>query len=1841
MTTTVTLPPAMRQRIAAVARRARLLRAVRGLSLCVLVLALTGGAAALADYFLDLPAATRQIVFSSWAGLGLVTLLGAVVVPLCRRLRPAALAALIEEKYPNLGERLTSAVELADAGQVHGSPVLAALLIEDTQERTRPLDFRQAVPARRTGRMVVAASLAVAALVAPAVVWPDESRALADRFLRPWNVAASEAPYAIEATGDAFAARGRPLTLTAHLVQHNPLVPLPNTANLLVTDSSGKETRQPMEKDQDGAFKLDFKVLGDFRYRVEAGMATSDTHTVTAITPVELAADSPTLVVTPPAYARAAIDVETFHGLVDLSALQHSEVRFDLRFTRPAVKARLEWITQEIKSGPEGTKTTPKVASHELPLVKGDQAATFTLPAAQTGQYRLVLEAEHGITTERDGATITARPDLPPAVLKFSGKEDLRAVLPYDRLPFELKVSDDVGVATVNLEYKVNGGEVANQSLALDSANSREAVARMLFAVAGKAKENDEISYRFRVTDNLPKEYRGPHTIFYPADRWLRLRVAKAGSAVKDDEIVAQRDEINRRLEAIKAAVLKEQRGVYKVQQESRPQDALTPDQVEDVRGMARDNQDTQKALRELSQVAALTPALAPLADRAEEVADQEMQQARESLDKSAAPKQKSEKRDREFNHADRQLNEALSRLDEMKKANEQIAQDRLAVAKLERLGDREKSLADKTAELAAKHPERDPGVKEAQEKVRREQAEVAAELNKLMEENPLIKKALDEARGEDLRQAAQKARELARQERELADAGREAEKRRNAEHLAELAKKQQELADKATRLADESRMPTRVAMTTPIKPETPQKAAEALKEGEAETAMQHQARTAADLDRLARDLDRAAALSEDPRMAARQLARLEEGLRQRVQKEVDRKDTDTPLAERLKPLAAEQEAIERAAERLSVPPTAQAQREQKEAAEKTAQAARAMEQEPRQAPARLAEARKALDNLATDIPTLQRRQQQAQGEVARLRQRQDNLAREVEQIKKDTPDAERRLAEAARKQAAIAEEMGRVDPAGKDERHERTQAALERAVADLAQRRRDDVPASQEEARRQLARLEDSLAGKVPEDDKARELARQQRQVAADAARAAETPSAAPRQKADLQRRQAEIAEQARQLVAPEAPQRRAEAVEATRQAARPDVDPTSPEGRRQAEQAARKLEELARQMSGQESDAARAQRLAQRQAEAARQAEEQARRAPTAAPTEEARRQQQEIAQEARQVRGGEEARAEKARAAEALARAEKAGTLQDRAQAQRQAAEAMRELADRLGRRDAAAAERSPQEAARELARQQRELAQATERAQQEAARQGGEAGKQAMQRAAQELGRRQEELSRQAAQMPARGAEQPTQQTREAMRQAQQALARNDASAARQRQNEAAAALERAAERSPTTAQRPQTGEGQQSLPSRQQAEEARQLAREQRDLRAAVERAMSEQARTAETPRESPMGDLARRQQEVARAAADLDRQVARQQGENAPSRQQSREASQAAGKAAEQAQAGAMQQARQAGEKAAEQLRQLAQALGKAGDAKQGEQAGQLARQQEALNRQMGEAPRDRAAQQARQQELRRQTGELAQNLERLGQQMSKPSQAQEGAQQAAQSASQAGKAMEQAAQNQQGSPSSQQAAQARQQQQEAAQSLEQAARQAEQAANQLSGNPSQQAQGGKEPSPMPGQSQEGNQPGQGQSPGQALQQAQGQMSQVQSQLGQNQSSSAQSAMKDAAEKLGQAAKSLAQSSSSQQQPGKPGQPNPNTVGKNGTSGGGEPDLSAFGLDKTKFAGKTWGELPGELRTKLVQDMKAKYGDDYARMIKLYFEQIAAGSREGRRPQDGLQPPAR
>jgi hypothetical protein len=55
-----------------------------------------------------------------------------------------------------------------------------------------------------------------------------------------------------------------------------------------------------------------------------------------------------------------------------------------------------------------------------------------------------------------------------------------------------------------------------------------------------------------------------------------------------------------------------------------------------------------------------------------------------------------------------------------------------------------------------------------------------------------------------------------------------------------------------------------------------------------------------------------------------------------------------------------------------------------------------------------------------------------------------------------------------------------------------------------------------------------------------------------------------------------------------------------------------------------------------------------------------------------------------------------------------------------------------------------------------------------------------------------------------------------------------------------------------------------------------------------------------------------------------------------------------------------------------------------------------------------------------------------------------------------------------------------------------------------------------------------------------------------------------------------------------------------------------------------------------KLSGRRWGELPGHLRTEILQSAAKKPNGDYAGLIKAYFKEIARPQRqtrsEGRSP---------
>jgi hypothetical protein len=1807
MSTTVQLPASLQQQITGVGRRARLLRGVRGASLLVLVLAAAAGAAVLADFLLDgaLPLAARAAALAAWSVLGATWLLLGVVGPLLRRLDPADLAAAVEEKYPQLGERLTSSVELCQgAGAGNGSPALIDLLVRETEARATPLDFRPAVPERGARYLAAAAAVAALLLLAPAAAYPSQYGVFLGRFLLPWRSPHALPDFTFGVTpGDAVAARGRPLTLAADLTPRHSRIALPAAAVLVLTDALGQETRHEMGRaaGEPARYEFTLRVPADFRYRVEAGNAASAPHTVTAVTPVDLAPDSPAITVTPPEYARSAVEGETLTGLLDVTALRHSQVAFAFRFTRPAVSAVLEWTPQA------GEKAAPTT---RLPMALSPDrtAATLAVEALTSGSYRVVLEAEHGIRTVRDGAALSVKEDQPPALLRFSGKENARSARPFDRVPMEARLADDVGVAGAEVVYRVNGEKQTHaEPFVLEGGNAREATARHQFLLAGKVKEGDEIAYRIRYRDNLPAKFGGPHVLYHPADRWLKLTILKQSGSIKEQEILAQRDAIGRKLEKIKADIKQETNAAYKVRAESFDQDALSRGQTEQTQDLRRQNQASAKALHDLADEAAETPGLASLAAGARDVAHNEMRQSDAALRDTLDRKATAERREQRFRDADRELGSALRKLDALMQANKKLAQERLDQAKVESLADRQKDLADRAAELAAKHPVLDPTAKKQAEEVKREQAELEQELQQLTQNSEKLQQALEEARAEEARQAGQKARDLAQAQRDLAQASDETERKEAAGRLADLARKQKELAEKADRLAQETAPTAKANRTSPLKPEQATRAVASLEKGEADKALDQQERAARELERAASELERAAHQASDPREAARQLARMEEDLARRTRLEAADRRAARPLPERLKELRKEQEAVLAATEGLSLPPKRQdVHADRQRAQEAVAAASRALDKgHANEAQAKMEQARQALQQLANKLPSLGERRRQAAEKVRQMKRNHDEIARKLQEAERNPREAAGKRAEAARKQADNAEAMAKLDAPNEEPRRDRARGAADQALQDLLDGRKGDQKASQQAARRELDRLEQALAGQKPADEKARELAKRQQALAEKAEKLA---GASKAQQDAVRNEQRQVAAEARDLDAKEAPALKRQAARAAEQAAR--QSPASEEGRNAMREAAKKLDALARAMRGEEGDAEKAKRLAAQQGEAAA-------RPQTAWPPQE----QKDIASEAKQVRAGDRAQAEKKKAEEALARAEKAGAA-DRADAQRAAAEALKDLADKLAGPRPQAGDGPPKKLAQDLAAQQRRLAQETREAQQSAARKPGGADKKALEESMQKLAARQRALNDEASKLPTRGAEKAVQRARSAMNQAEAALGQKDPAQAGQKQQEAAAALERLARALPDRADDPPAkagtpaGGAKSALASKEQAEAARGLAKEQRALREAVRQA-NEQAQAGRRAdlaqgKENPAGKLAAEQEAIARDAARLAEAVAKEQGARSAPARQAAQSGEAARQAARGLQAGALEKAAGAGKESAGRLEQLAKDLSqtpRGGATPDGadtlQQARQLSKRQAEVNRQLaplaGSRQAERAQQQARQADLARQAGELMQGLRQLGQTPGKSSAAQNTAREAAGQATQAQNQMQQAAR--QGRQGQQSAAQ--QSREQAAGALDRAAQQARQSAEQA-----QQASG-----QTPGQ------PSQAQA-GEALGQAKGQMQQARGQMSQGKPSAAQSAMQKAAAALQKAGEQMAKAAQ-QGQPKGPGNPS-----GEGVAAGGAVDAQRFAKELGQLGGKKWGELPGQLRTKIVQEMKAKYGEDYARMIKLYFEQIADTRRK-------------
>jgi hypothetical protein len=1788
------LPQKLHSRLDELAARVRKVRVLRAVARAAFLLPVAALVCILVDAYLGLPTVLRAGLLIGWIVLALREAWN-LFHAFTAKVDLEAVASAVEMEFPRLAERLTTAVELAGkSDESNGAPALIDEVIKDADSRARKLQLANAFPTSGASGAFWTALILCVLLLIPAIFAPHGGEYLR-RFFLPGYTPAKSVPFTIDVrSGDPAVKRGDAVTLVALLVPTKPDAVMPSSATLVVS-ANGAEERLAMASDETNVWYYRRPAATeDFDYRIEAGDGVSETHHVTVVDPITLGAAH--ITIKPPAYAAAGHEHDPpIEGLGELVALEHSTIAFDLRFVPKPTSAILEFV-----SDADADSGKPAKQRHQLKIAD-DGSTKLTVPAKVSGTFALKAEGARGVRSEFPSQPLRIHKDEPPKLPRINGiGEKPRQVRPTEKIVVECAATDDVAITKAVLEWRIDDGPIQTVPFVARGLPAAQIEGKAVLSLTDKVKIGQKLSCRLAITDNrdVPEAGLKPQTAYYPTkDQWAEFAIDASAAPLAEQDIVQRKAEIESKLQAIRKELKDEHKATDLLKTTTAKRRSLDESAQKDLKTIRDSVTETGAKLDDLARDVGITPDLSRMADTMRSLADREVHDANDALGRakeetSAGP------RSEQFEKAKDKLQEAMNKIDELLKENERIAQERLDRRKLEDLAHDQQELADK-AKTA------DP--KDAAE-LARKQKELEAELAKLKEQSEAIKRATDAAKSEEAKTLAEQAKRIADEQRNLNEAIRKAEKDSAEGRLADLKKRQDELAKKAKELADKTDAASRVAQTQPLKPDDAAEAKNALDKGNLDEAMQRQEQARQELDRLARDLEQAAADSRDPREAAKQLARLQEDLRGRLAQETKDKSLDKLPADRRAALEKQQEEIEKAAARIKVPQGDSLADLARQQAVSDAASARDMLKKGagQGADEKMKEVKESLERLADRLPTKDQRLERARQDLASLKKDQDAIQKKAEAATKSAerqdPDAAttqrdlaNKLADTAKQQADLADKLSKMDAPGQDSRKEKTADAMQKAAGDLTAGRPQDIAASQQAAKRELDRLEQALNGQTPADEKVAELAKKQRQLAEEAAKNAAFPDRPTQQ--DIQRRQGDIARELDKLQTPEAATTQAEAADAAKKAETSGNGSKPDEFAKKTKDAADKLDQLNERVNGQEPAAEAANRLAKRQRA---NADDQEKRKDPAS-TSEARKKAAQELDELKNMRAGQDAQKTKQQAQDALQRAANAVDPANNAKSQRDAADAMKDLADKLSRDQTAKRDptpKDPAEAAEQLAQKQRELADKTKQDLEKAKQMPGDAGDKAKKDALDKAANEQRELATQAGELPGQDAPKDRQQAQDAMNKAGQELDKQNADGANQRQKDAADALDRMA-KTARQRQRDEAGASNPDLPNKSQADAARQLAEEQKKLQDEARKAAEDMARE-NSRKDNPVEELAKQQQQIAREAGELAKTVNDRQGAKSDQAKQARQAADSAKQTSDQVKNGDLKNASESGKQAAQAMEQMGQ--DKAGG-ESAQKAKDLARRQADLNQKLDELAKDssagKAQQAARQQELENQARDIGQKFDEMAKGAGEKGSGGEKAREAGQSAKQSGDKMQNAREaGQKG-----QRDDASISRQQAADAMDRAARQAAEAAKELAN---------------------GDEKGNG-SPraGESVNKAQDQMGKAGQKLGQGQPGEAGNAMEKAADSLQQASNQLGQGQGGDGQP-KPGQgPGGKNPGGNIGGPGGKLDLSSFGEDVKKYDGKSWGELPGEIKTKIIQQMKARYGEDYARNIKLYFEQLA------------------
>lgn len=388
------VPTTLLQPLARLRRRERLLALVWGAARWLAVVAGFLAVACLTDWLCDrwddTPWSVRLGLFVGQLVIALTAAGWFVVRPLVRRLSDDRLAVWVEDTYPQLGQRLISALQLnrPDADTRGMSPELIGVVTREAEFQVRGKDFTGVADHRRLSRSAVVIAPVVVLAATVALVWPEMTRALLARQLL--QDAEILRQITLTSVSPEVWPQGEQVVLRFH-AWGEPLREKPE-GEVRIMLRNGVTDRFVLEvESQDGDEAVYFARLPamyeDFTYRAWLGDGrTAKPGTVRYVPRPVVTAQAAWVRL--PDYCGKRPDGTPFEqdrpdG--DLVALRGSGARVALRTQKPIARARVEVLNKE---------RPPRLVN--LALLNGRDEAAGTFPLAEGDvAYRLLVWDEY------------------------------------------------------------------------------------------------------------------------------------------------------------------------------------------------------------------------------------------------------------------------------------------------------------------------------------------------------------------------------------------------------------------------------------------------------------------------------------------------------------------------------------------------------------------------------------------------------------------------------------------------------------------------------------------------------------------------------------------------------------------------------------------------------------------------------------------------------------------------------------------------------------------------------------------------------------------------------------------------------------------------------------------------------------------------------------------------------------------------------------------------------------------------------------------------------------------------------------------------------------------------------------------------------------------------------------------------------------------------------------------------------------------------------------------------------------------------------------------------------